>query len=80
MLFKSTAGAFFMFDLQYGTSNASQADQNRMPSLMYVRLETIYAIRASARASSSFASQAVTVKGFSQITCFPASNAFFAYS
>ncbi|WP_207718413.1 hypothetical protein, partial [Faecalicatena fissicatena] len=52
MLFKSTTGAFFMFDLQYGTSNASQADQNRMPSLMYVRLETIYAIRASARASS----------------------------
>ena len=49
MLFKSTTGAFFMFDLQYGTSNASQADQNRMPSLMYVRLETIYAIRASAR-------------------------------
>ena len=34
MLFKSTTGAFFMFDLQYGTSNASQADQNRMPSLM----------------------------------------------
>lgn len=30
MLFKSTTGAFFMFDLQYGTSNASQADQNRM--------------------------------------------------
>ena len=52
MLFKSTTGTFFMFDLQYGTSNASQADQNRMPSLMYVRLETIYAIRASARASS----------------------------
>ena len=52
MVFKTTAGAFFMFELQYGTSNASQADQNRMPSLMYVRLETIYAIRASARASS----------------------------